>query len=219
MSNKNTIPAAVVEANRKDAIVRDDNLNNEVLQTLMDSVARIVEFAQTTREDLGVLSRDALQHVVLDNTGNVQILNKLFMGLKGAQLKGQIKFYRAFVPHEFDDETGTFGKKLDPNSTRAKKKRSELVLFLENADNNCWSYLEREKAPTPKTPPAEKFRKALMAAKKDMSDMQICSIIGNAGISILELNAMITELQGLADIALAANAAGDTANAEQATTH
>ena len=47
-----------------------------------------------------------------------------------------------------------------------------------------------------------------MAAKKDMSDMQICSIIGNAGISILELNAMITELQGLADIALAANAAG-----------
>ena len=88
MSNKNTIPAAVVEANRKDAIVRDDNLNNEVLQTLMDSVARIVEFAQTTREDLGVLSRDALQHVVLDNTGQRANLEQVVHGSQRRTIEG-----------------------------------------------------------------------------------------------------------------------------------
>ncbi len=96
-----------------------------------------------TRDTLKQLSRDLLVYV--PDSHDVDIVNRLITGATPVNRKALIMFFKEFLPWEAEmngDEFSRFGKMIQGDKKVAKKMAS-ISEFLEDENNNFWTWAER----------------------------------------------------------------------------
>lgn len=154
-----------------------------VINTRIDNIAGAEKI---TKSELGILSREILTYVVLNASGDVQVVNRLLTVLTPMNLKVSQLFFSEFLPHKFED--GLFGgkfkgeKKLDEYFHKTKE-------FLSNEDNNIWTWAAKnvEVKAKPKDY-VEKIARLVKNALEDdnegVSADEIIAAVFKGGVSI-----------------------------------
>jgi hypothetical protein len=116
--------------------------------TYKKSLGKLATTERVTKELLRSLSRDVLE--AHHATENVTYINQLISVLTPMNRKTVILFFKEFSGFKFSNETQTFEKK-DKKTYAFKAELSDK--FLEDPNNNVWSWAERnievEKKPAP----------------------------------------------------------------------
>jgi len=102
------------------------------------SLEKIANSEKVTKIELRDISRSVLQ--AWHATGNVIYVNRLLKVLTPINKKTAIVFFKHFGGFSFDDVMGEFTHK---SKKRYDKAHAESVKFLENPNNNIWSWAER----------------------------------------------------------------------------
>lgn len=171
---KNVVPAAVVEAEQHNV----EPMDAKVLEALvLDTQAKIADVCKAdgaTKNTIGELSRSIPELIVLRDTGSIGLANALIEGLQTpSTVKAVTDFFRFFLPYEFDENTGTFGKMMDRGSRKFKAKVRSLREFMGKPENTVWTwYTERQAANRPAKKPdyakgVERAVKIALNGKKD----------------------------------------------------
>lgn len=108
------------------------------LKVINAKIKKLAAAEKVTKQVLAELSRDLLAYVLVQESHDVGAVNRLLAVLTPVNFKTAVLFFSAFLPHEVD-EHGTFGGLVK------KEKAAKLqtaVDFLENEDNNIWTWAD-----------------------------------------------------------------------------
>lgn len=113
--------------------------NKQYFETIFaQSLEKLSTSESITKRELRDLSRSILQ--AWHETGNVIYINRLLKVLTPVNKKVMIKFGVHFGGFSFDETLGEFTHK---SKKRYDKAHAEYVEFMENPNNNVWSWAER----------------------------------------------------------------------------
>lgn len=135
-----------------------------------------------TKRELKDLSRTIMQ--AWHETGNVHYVNRLLKVLTPVNKKVFVKFAQHFSGYSFDETMGEFTGK---SKKRYEKAHALCVEFLENPNNNLWTWAERhieiEQKPFA-VENVEKFIKGALqkGAGVGLSQVDILKAVFKAGI-------------------------------------
>ena len=102
---------------------------------LNGKITRLGTAERTTKQLLGELSRELLEHIVMHN--DVTLINKLLSVLTPMNQRTSCLFFKAFIPFYFNESTGMF-EKMKKNKKEAC--RDAIMGFLEDDDNTIWTW-------------------------------------------------------------------------------
>jgi hypothetical protein len=103
-------------------------------------VTKLDKREQVTKVLLAELSREALEYVY--KTADIGLVNRLINVLTPVNKKVACAFFESFVGWTFDKETSQFGtKKKEKPFTKLSYASDD---FLSNADNNIWTWADKE---------------------------------------------------------------------------
>lgn len=98
----------------------------------------IANAEKVTKAELAALSREVLEYVTVEASGDVGVINRLLNVLTPMNHKTACLFFVEFIPHTFE-ENNTFGAKF-----KGQKKVDAITEavnnFLANEDNNIWTW-------------------------------------------------------------------------------
>jgi succinate dehydrogenase flavin-adding protein (antitoxin of CptAB toxin-antitoxin module) len=147
-----------------------------------EALERIGKAEAVTKAELKTVSRTVLEawHI----TGNVHYINRLLKVVTPVTKKALIEFGKKLGGYSFDDVLGEFTHKSKKRYDAAHKAALE---FLENPNNNIWSWAERHIEVTQKEFKLDGFKKyivnSLNAAKgKGISQAELLKTIFEAGV-------------------------------------
>lgn len=152
------------------------------VKVLAAQIAELAVAERITKELLGSLSRDLLQHY--QDTGDVTLINTLLgmsedgkFVLTPMNWRLAVQYFRAFVPHGSNweavkdavlnggkREPFTFGKK---SGNAAKRIGNGLTEWLADADNNIWVFSDSVKV---EAQPADYFKGIVKAIEKALDE-------------------------------------------------
>ncbi len=148
-----------------------------------EALERITKSENITKHELKVVSRTMLEawHI----TGNVHYVNRLLKVVSPVNKKALIVFAKHFGGFSYDEVLGEFTHKSKKRYETAHKLALE---FLENPNNNLWTWAERhiEVAQKPfSIENVEKFIKTALnkGAGVGLSQVDILKAVFKAGVS------------------------------------
>lgn len=164
------------------------------LKTINSKIKTLAKAETVTKALLAELSRDLLQYVVAEQSHDVDAINRTLAILTPMNKATAVLFFKAFVPHAFDDELKVFGK------LNGKKKEQLLPIVtekLENPDFNIWSWaadnVKVEQKPIDYLGNIKKaVTNALDESKGGLSQAEVIKAILEAG---MDLGALVTIMQ------------------------
>lgn len=96
---------------------------------------------KVTKAKLAELSREILQYVIIDDSADIDVVNRLIAVLTPVNKKVAIEFFRYHLPWNFDNEEKRFGKKTKGEKIRVEK-RARVDEFIINEANTIWTWAE-----------------------------------------------------------------------------
>lgn len=107
------------------------------IKTINSNIAKLAKAERVTKEVLATLSRDILTYVYVDGTEDISPVNRLLQVLTPMNKRTAVLFFKNFLAWRFDEESMTFTKK---KKKQFDDKNLAVGLFLDNADNNIWTW-------------------------------------------------------------------------------
>jgi succinate dehydrogenase flavin-adding protein (antitoxin of CptAB toxin-antitoxin module) len=148
-----------------------------------EALERITKSENITKHELKVVSRTMLEawHI----TGNVHYVNRLLKAVTPVNKKALIVFSKHFGGFSYDEVLGEFTHKSKKRYENAHKLALE---FLENPNNNLWTWAERHIEVQQKPfsiENVEKFIKGALnkGAGVGLSQVDILKAVFKAGVS------------------------------------
>lgn len=158
------------------------------------SLATLIDSEKITKGILRDMSRSVLEafHV----TEDVAFLNRLVDVLTPVNKRVTIKYFQAFSGFHFSEENGTFTKK-DKKVYAEKRELAEK--FLEDINNNIWSWSERHIEIEPKEFKIEDVtaymtRVMKKAEKAQLKPVDVLRAVMAAGIDMDTIMALMDEM-------------------------
>lgn len=147
-----------------------------------------------TKQILGELSREIL--VQLHTNEDIRPVNQLLAVLTPVNRKVALQFFVAFSGFKADPETFIFTEK---NKAAYGKKRAEAEAFLTDADNNIWTWADRNIEVKAKEFNLEQVTKGVIsffekAQKANVDRSEVLKAIIAGGIKTEELVAIMGQL-------------------------
>lgn len=113
------------------------------LEMFNSSLALLKDSESITRRELRALSRSLLEALHGKDGqlyGDIQYVNALLKALTPVNKKVAVKFFEHFAGFHYDEVLGAFTKK---SKKRGADAQADALAFLEDPNNNIWSWAER----------------------------------------------------------------------------
>jgi hypothetical protein len=113
------------------------------LEMFNSSLALLKDSESVTRRELKALSRSLLEALHGKDGqlyGDIQYVNALLLSLTPVNKKVAIKFFEHFAGFHYDEGQGAFTKK---SKKRGAEAQEAAITFLQDPNNNIWSWAER----------------------------------------------------------------------------
>lgn len=158
------------------------------------SVIALATSERVTKAELQVQSRAVLEAVHI--TGDIGYANRLIEVLTPVNKKVATLYFKFFTGFSFDDVLGIFTKKSKKRYTSAHE---ASMTFLEDPNNNIWSWAARHVDVTPKAFSLDKvtdYMKTTLQKAKDngLTDKDVLRAIIKGGITADCIIAIMDEL-------------------------
>lgn len=137
------------------------------------SLALLKDSESITRRELKGLSRSLLEALHGKDGllyGDIQYINALLLVLTPVNRKVAIKFFEHFAGFHYDEGLAVFTKK---SKKRGAEAQEEALLFLQDPNNNIWSWAERNIQVEAKPFTDEKLTTYIEGAIKKMAGDQV----------------------------------------------
>lgn len=110
------------------------NINkiNERIETIRAS-------ERVTKAELSAISRELLEYIAIDQSDDIDAVNRLFSALTPMNLKTAGLFFSHFLPWKFDKDAVSFGKKFKGKDAVAKA-YDKIVECLADETFNVWTW-------------------------------------------------------------------------------
>jgi hypothetical protein len=113
----------------------------ELRQTILNRIEAISNSERITKHELGEISRDMLVYLVMEDTNDIEMLNRLLSALTPMNLKTAHLFFKHFVPFKLPEGEMFFTTK-QKGQRKLDKAKERSSAFLENEANNIWTWAE-----------------------------------------------------------------------------
>lgn len=115
------------------------------LQVIDANIARLGDAEKVTKDILGILSRDVVEYIMLDNgegkpSEDSQVANRLLGCLTPMHRKVTEKFLRSVIAFHWDDENKKFIGK-DKKNWQAKQEKAKQL--LSDRRSNIWTWADK----------------------------------------------------------------------------
>lgn len=165
------------------------------LNVMMARIEAIANAEKVTKVELGTLSREILQYIVLDDTNDIGLVNRLFTVLTPVNRKVAGLFFVTFLPFAMNQDVGLFGNKMKGDKKLARFKE-QAEQFLANEANNIWTWAEQnvkvEKKPVDYLAKITKdIAKALNDEEAELSQADIIKAVLAGGVQVEAIAAML----------------------------
>lgn len=175
-------------------------LNNHAQERaqIMKGIASISRSEKIVRGRLAELSRSILDYIVVKESPDVGVINRLLQVLSPMNKKTAVLYFQHFIPHAYKEETKEFGKKLSPKKVEEIQVR--VKDFLANEENSIWTWaddnIKLEKKPVDYTDKLTRLvTKALSDPQANLDSIDILSAVIKGGVTLEELFEAATLLQ------------------------
>ena len=181
------------------------------IKTLEAQIAELAKAERITKEVLGSLSRDLLEHYA--DSGDVSLINSLLGEVEGKFIltplnwRVAVQYFRTFVPHgsnweELKDAVIKGGKRspfvFGKRSGNALKRIGDsLAEWLADEANNIWTFSDTVKV---EAEPADYFKgivkaieKALDEDKGAFTQEEVLSAVFESGITAVDMLNMLNK--------------------------
>lgn len=116
------------------------------LKAINARINKIGNGERTFKEEMGIISRELLQYVVLDNTGDIDAVNRLLDVLNNRNRETAKKFFSKMLPYSWNNGEKRFGGK-SKNKDMVNKRTDAIKNFLKDEANTIWTWNEQNSQP------------------------------------------------------------------------
>lgn len=164
------------------------------------SIDALAQSENVTKRELKGLSRSVLE--ATHETGDIQFVNKLIAVLTPVNRKVAVVFFKHFSGFSYDDTLMMFTKK---SKKRYAEAFAEYVVFMENPNNNIWTWAERNIEIEQKAFELEKVTSYLKVALQKAKDANLTHVdvmraVIKAGITADDIIAIMEDVGLEADV-------------------
>lgn len=154
------------------------------------ALGKLARAEKVTRETLKDLSREIL--TAIHATGDIGYANRLLPVLTPVNKKVAILFLKHFTGFRFDDESLLFTKK---NQKKYDEAHAAHVVFLEDPNNNIWSWAERHIDVEEKPFDVKTVTSTIIKAIKKTNDQKaVMKAVLAGGITVDTIIALMQEM-------------------------
>lgn len=176
-------------------------IDRNILLARIDSIATA---EKVTKKELGLLSRELLTYIVLDDSNDIDMVNRLIGVLSPVNKRVAVLFFDHFLPFkaEFDGEGKRkvfvrFGGK-EKGERKLSRYADNVTSFLEDEYNNIWtwqaSHVDVDKVPDYNKSIQNAVKKALSDSENGLSQTEVLNAVFAGGI---EIDAVIAVLNSM----------------------
>lgn len=171
------------------------------LNVINGRIERLGNAERVTKAELSALSRELLEYVLIDNTGDIDAVNRMIAVLTPMNKRTAALYFPNFLPYAYDEESFTFGKKV---KKAFDKKLEAAKLWLSVDTNDIWAWAEANIEMKKKAPKyLEQITKNI---ERGLADEEY-------GVTVLEVMQAVLAAEGLtaADVLASLNLMSDRA--------
>ena len=106
---------------------------------LHKKISIVARVERVNKRLIGELSREMLDYLVTQDTGDKDTLNRLIAVLTPKNQDAMIKFMRHFITYKYNEDNGLFEGKIK-NKKRKAEKDQLVAEFLAEPENNVWTW-------------------------------------------------------------------------------
>lgn len=167
------------------------------------ALVQLKDAEKITRVVLRDLSRDLLAALHGKDGllyGDIQYVNQVLPVLTPVNKEAFILFMKHFTGFHYDDGLGVFTKK---SKKRAEEAQQNAVAFLEDPNQNIWTWATRHIKMEAKPFTADKVTEFIIKATKKLQGDQVAVLraVMAGGITPAALATILQEMGGVADVA------------------
>ena len=162
------------------------------LNTINARIETLKNAERVTKAELGSLSRELLEYVMLDKSYDIDAVNRTIAVLTPMNKKTAVLFFNAFLPFQFDEETNTFGKM---QKKHVAKKVEAITTWLEDEGNSIWTWAaDNVKVEAKEVDWAKKISKDITKAKEAGTDnTAILRAVVEGGLTITDIMTILEQ--------------------------
>jgi hypothetical protein len=163
-------------------------------QRFLAGLTKLMGAEAITKAELKWLSRDVLE--ATHETGDIGFVNRLIAVLTPMNKKVAILFFKGFTGFHYDETTKMFTKK---SKKRYDVAHAEYVTFMQDPNNNIWSWAERHVHVEQKPLSVDHLTKYLTSARQKLqaqglNDVDLLRAVMKAGVSTDAIIAVMDEM-------------------------
>lgn len=109
------------------------------VETMIKRIEALAASEKVTKAELSALSRELLEYICVEKSDDIGMVNRLMNVLTPMNKRTAGLFFSHFLPFKLESTAGIFGKKIK-GDRHIKSKYDNAVSFLENKDNDIWTW-------------------------------------------------------------------------------
>ncbi|MGL5324021.1 MAG: hypothetical protein ACRC91_04760 [Aeromonas sp.] len=176
------------------------------LTVINERIERLGNAERVTKAELSALSRELLEYVLLDNTGDVDAVNRMIAVLTPMNKRTAALYFPTFLPYAWDEETFKFGKK---NKKAFETKLEAVKAWLAVDTNDIWHWANeniemKKKAPKYLEQITKNIERGLADEEYGITVPEVMmAVLAAEGITAADILAALTGMQEQKDEAIA----------------
>lgn len=176
------------------------------LNVINERIERLGNAERVTKAELSALSRELIEYVLVDDTGDIDAINRTIAVLTPMNKRTAALYFPTFMPYAWDEATLTFGKK---NKKAFDKKLEAAKVWLADDANDIWSWASdniemKKKAPKYLELITKTVERGLADEENGVSVIEVMqAVLAAEGITAADILASLTGMQADKDEAIA----------------
>ena len=160
-------------------------VNINVMITRIENIAKA---EKVTKADLAELSRELIAYIVLEDSNDISMVNRLLGVLSPANKRVATHYFQHFLFFKLNEDIMLFEGKM--KGAKRLARYVELVTeFLDNQDNNIWTWQAEHLKIDKKIPDYKKkikgdVQKALADEENGLTQQEIMQAVFEGGVTV-----------------------------------
>ena len=133
------------------------------------SITALQASEKITKSELGVVSRNILEYLMLNGSTDIDCVNRLLAALTPMNRQTAVLFFNHFLYWAYDKETEAFTN-MEKGEKKQDKYRAKVTTFMADKNNNIWTWAKANTEIKPLKPFDERIAHAIKQALKGIDE-------------------------------------------------
>lgn len=163
-------------------------MKNVNINAMITRIEKIANSEKVTKKELGELSRELVQYLVIENSNDIGMVNRLLGVLTPGHRRIAVQFFDHFLFFKLNEDTRLFEGKMK-GARKLDRYVNQASDFLSDDNNNIWTWQEAhlkiEKKPVDFAKRIKSdIAKALNAEENGLSQAEVMQAVLEGGVTL-----------------------------------